>query len=95
MTHHITIPAPTAARRSPADRIRALRKRMKLSQKGFADVIGVSSRNIENWEQGRYYPSPGIMVIVGLMERGVIIDVRETAAAPESLPEIVPEEEKI
>jgi putative transcriptional regulator len=40
----------------PGD-VRAIRKRMGLSQSGFAGVLGVSTRTLQDWEQGRRRPT--------------------------------------
>jgi putative transcriptional regulator len=37
--------------------IQSARKRLGLSQPQFADVFGVSTSTLRNWEQGRYAPS--------------------------------------
>ena len=36
--------------------IKAIRKRLKVSQGHFAAMIGVSPRTLQNWEQGRRQP---------------------------------------
>ncbi|MBQ6052297.1 MAG: helix-turn-helix domain-containing protein [Clostridia bacterium] len=38
--------------------IAVIRKDLKLSQKAFASVLGVSTRTVEAWEAGRSNPSP-------------------------------------
>ncbi len=40
----------------PGD-VQAIRKRMGLSQSGFAAVLGVSTRTLQDWEQGRRRPT--------------------------------------
>ena len=42
-----------------AERIVALRKRMKLSRQRFADRFGLDARAVQDWEQGRRVPGPG------------------------------------
>jgi putative transcriptional regulator len=37
--------------------VAAIRKRLKLSQQGFARLLGVSVRTIQEWEQGRCQPT--------------------------------------
>ena len=37
---------------------REIRKSMKMTQKEFAHVLGVSTRTVESWEAGRSVPSP-------------------------------------
>ena len=36
--------------------IKAIRSKLKVSQSDFALMLGVSSRTIQNWEQGRREP---------------------------------------
>ena len=36
--------------------VKAIRERLGLSQSRFAAMIGVSSRTLQNWEQGRRAP---------------------------------------
>ena len=37
--------------------VKAIRDKTGLSQSRFANVVGVSKRTIENWEQGRRHPT--------------------------------------
>ncbi|HKV97301.1 MAG TPA: helix-turn-helix domain-containing protein [Gammaproteobacteria bacterium] len=39
------------------DDVRAIRERMNLSQSGFAALLGVSLRTLQDWEQGRRKPT--------------------------------------
>ena len=41
------------------DRVKAIRFRMGLTQKDFADRLGVSLSSITAWEMGRYLPKRG------------------------------------
>ena len=36
--------------------IKAIRERFSISQLAFATLIGVSTRTLQNWEQGRRHP---------------------------------------
>ncbi len=36
--------------------VKTIRKKLKVTQKEFATMIGVSLRTLENWEQGRRRP---------------------------------------
>ena len=36
--------------------VKAIRKRLHVSQTRFAHLIGVSAATLRNWEQGRTYP---------------------------------------
>ncbi len=40
---------------SPVE-VKAIRKRLHVSQAQFAHLIGVSAATLRNWEQGRTYP---------------------------------------
>jgi putative transcriptional regulator len=57
------MPGKKAARRSCgtrvfwAPRVTAIRDAMGLSQRGFAKLVGVSVKTLQNWEQGRRQPS--------------------------------------
>jgi putative transcriptional regulator len=37
--------------------VRAVREGMNLSQSAFAAILGVSTRTLQDWEQGRRHPS--------------------------------------
>ena len=37
--------------------VKAIRAKTGLTQGRFADIIGVSKRTLENWEQGRRHPT--------------------------------------
>ncbi|MBB1327384.1 helix-turn-helix domain-containing protein [Pseudoalteromonas sp. SR45-1] len=37
--------------------VKAIRAKTGLSQSRFANVVGVSKRTLENWEQGRRHPT--------------------------------------
>ena len=41
----------------PLMEVQAIRAKTGLSQSGFAQVLGVSRRTLENWEQGRRNPT--------------------------------------
>lgn len=46
-----------------------LRKSLGMTQKGFADVLGVSPRTVEAWECGRSTPTPTakkLMFLIGI-----------------------------
>ncbi|MFP6747131.1 MAG: helix-turn-helix domain-containing protein [Alphaproteobacteria bacterium] len=47
-----------------AERIRALRKRLKLSRQKFADRFGLDARAIQDWEQGRRVPDRAARVLL-------------------------------
>jgi putative transcriptional regulator len=44
-------------REFPEPDVKAIRERMGLSQRRFADLIGVKPKTLQNWEQKRVKPS--------------------------------------
>ena len=52
-----------------AERIVALRKRMKLSRQKFADRFGLDARAIQDWEQGRRVPDRAARVLLTVIDR--------------------------
>ena len=52
-----------------AERIRALRKRMKLSRQKFADRFGLDPRALQDWEQGRRVPDRSARVLLTVIDR--------------------------
>ncbi len=52
-----------------AARIRALRKRMKLSRQKFADRFGLGARALQDWEQGRRVPDRSARVLLTVIDR--------------------------
>ncbi len=52
-----------------AERILALRKRMKLSRRKFAERFGLDARAIQDWEQGRRLPDRAARVLLTVIER--------------------------
>ena len=51
-----------------AERILALRKRMKLSRREFADRLGLDARAAQDWEQGRRLPDRAARVLLTVIE---------------------------
>ena len=49
--------------------IKALRKRLKLSQQAFADRFGLSVGAVRDWEQGRRTPEPAARVLLRVIDR--------------------------
>jgi putative transcriptional regulator len=45
-----------------------IRKRLGLSQQGFADHLGVSVRTIQEWEQGRTTPSGPALALLRIAD---------------------------
>ncbi len=52
-----------------AERILALRKRLKLSRQKFADRFGLDARAVQDWEQGRRLPDRAARVLLTVIER--------------------------
>ena len=52
-----------------ADRILALRKRLKLSGQKFADRFGLDARALQDWEQGRRFPDRAARVLLTVIDR--------------------------
>ena len=52
-----------------AARIRALRKRMKLSRRKFAERFGLDARAVQDWEQGRRVPDRSARVLLTVIDR--------------------------
>ena len=44
--------------------IKAIRKKLHVSQAQFAYIIGVSTATLRNWEQGRTYPEGAARVLL-------------------------------
>jgi putative transcriptional regulator len=51
-----------------AERIRALRKRLKLSRQKFADRFGLDARALQDWEQGRRVPDRAARVLLTVID---------------------------
>lgn len=45
------------------------RRQLNLSQRAFADILGVSSRTVEAWEAGRSNPSPTARNLIYLISQ--------------------------
>jgi len=52
-----------------AEHIVALRKRMKLSRRKFADRFGLDARAVQDWEQGRRVPDRAARVLLTVIDR--------------------------
>lgn len=52
-----------------AERIVALRRRMKLSRRQFADRFGLDVRAVQDWEQGRRVPDRAARVLLTVIDR--------------------------
>jgi putative transcriptional regulator len=52
-----------------AQRILAVRKRMKLSRQKFAALFGLDARALQEWEQGRRTPALSARVLLTVIDR--------------------------
>jgi putative transcriptional regulator len=49
--------------------VRAIRKRMHLSQREFAALLGISVDTVQNWEQGRRQPEGPARVLLHVADK--------------------------
>lgn len=63
-----------------ADRIVALRKRLKLSRRKLADRFGLDVRALQEWEQGRRVPDRAARVLLTVIDHDPKSVVRALAA---------------
>ncbi len=49
--------------------IKAIRKKLHVSQNEFAQMIGVSENTIQNWEQGRRKPEGPAITLLRITEK--------------------------
>lgn len=49
--------------------VTGVRERLGLSQQELADLLGISRRTLENWEQGRRAPTGAAKVLLKVAER--------------------------
>ena len=48
--------------------VKAIRAKTGLTQEHFADVVGVSKRTLENWEQGRRHPTGSARALLKIVD---------------------------
>jgi putative transcriptional regulator len=53
----------------PVPDVKAIRERLGLSQASFAELMGVSVRTLQNWEQGRREPEGPAKALLRVVER--------------------------
>lgn len=53
----------------PAMDVKKIRKKLKLSQAGFANKFGFSPAVVRNWEQGRNRPDSAARVLLAVIDR--------------------------
>jgi len=61
-----TKPARTTEFAEP--QVKAIRAKTGLTQTRFADVLGVSKRTLENWEQGRRHPTGPARALLKILD---------------------------
>ena len=61
-----TKPARTTEFAEP--QVKAIRAKTGLTQTRFADVLGVSRRTLENWEQGRRHPTGPARALLKILD---------------------------
>ncbi|MBQ9664383.1 MAG: helix-turn-helix domain-containing protein [Oscillospiraceae bacterium] len=59
----------TRKRSLPDVDVSRTRKTLHMTQKGFADVLGVSCRTVEAWESGRSSPTPTAKKLIYLIDQ--------------------------
>lgn len=52
----------------PAERIKAIRKKVARSTKEFEQRFGISAATMNNWEQGRREPDPAARLLLQVIE---------------------------
>jgi len=56
--------------------VRVIRERTSLSQSEFADLIGVSVKTLQNWEQNRRRPTGPAAALLTIIEHDPILAVK-------------------
>jgi putative transcriptional regulator len=51
------------------DDVTAIRRKLKLSQQKFAQLLGISENTLQNWEQGRRRPTGPARVLLRVAAR--------------------------
>ncbi|MFT4939031.1 MAG: putative transcriptional regulator [Paraglaciecola sp.] len=59
---------PARLTKFPAPQVKIIRTKTRLTQSRFADVLGVSKRTLENWEQGRRFPTGPARVLLKILD---------------------------
>lgn len=60
--------APARVSHFPEPQVQAIREKTGLSQSRFAQLIGVSKRTLENWEQGHRRPTGPARALLRIVE---------------------------
>jgi len=64
----------------PAVAIRSIRKKVAMTQEGFASVLGVSVSGLRKWEQNQRRPHGAAMTLLRVMDREPDAVVRALSA---------------
>ena len=72
-----------------AQRIVALRKRLRLSRQAFADRFGLEVRALQDWEQGRRVPDRAARVLLTVIDRDPEAVVRALGARGSSSASVI------
>ena len=67
--------APRVSTREIPD-VKAVRKQLKLNRADLAQMLGVSPRTLESWEQGRRKPSgaANLLLRIAMKNPGVVLE---------------------
>lgn len=60
--------APARVTEFAEPEVKAIRAKTGLSQSRFANVVGVSKRTLENWEQGRRHPTGPARALLKILD---------------------------
>jgi putative transcriptional regulator len=60
---------PSRVFRHAAPDVKGIRERLGLTQERFAALMGVSSRTLQNWEQGRREPEGPAKALLRVVDR--------------------------
>ncbi|HEV7406052.1 MAG TPA: NadS family protein [Chthoniobacteraceae bacterium] len=60
---------PSRVFQRTAPDVKGIRERLGLTQTRFASLMGVSSRTLQNWEQGRRQPDGPAKALLRVVER--------------------------
>ena len=66
--------------------VKAIREKTHLSQRGFAALIGVSKRTLENWEQGRRRPTGPARALLRIVDHDPENALKALGTGPRSGP---------
>lgn len=60
--------APARVTEFAEPEVKAIRAKTGLSQSRFANLVGVSKRTLENWEQGRRHPTGPARALLKILD---------------------------